>query len=94
MDACPHARSETLCSRPLFWLWLLQEYVNYRQSCLTRLLKECLGGNSHSCMFANIAQGNYLVCAAGCGLSPRSPRRDQGLMRGDCIRQCRTRCRP
>jgi hypothetical protein len=60
-----HARMLAVkyCSR-LFWFWLLQEYVNYRQSCLTRLLKECLGGNSHSCMFANIAQGNYLVCTA------------------------------
>ncbi|KAJ3634506.1 hypothetical protein Zmor_012338 [Zophobas morio] len=34
-------------------------FPNYRQSCLTRLLKDSLGGNSLSCLIANVAQGNY-----------------------------------
>eukprot|EP01134_Creolimax_fragrantissima_P001853 CFRG1853T1 len=36
-----------------------KEYPNYRQSCLTRMLKDCLGGNSYSCLFANVAQNSY-----------------------------------
>lgn len=36
-----------------------KRYVNYRDSKLTRLLKDSLGGNSKTCMIAHVTPASY-----------------------------------